>query len=140
MEEEPTRGGTCIDRVGETLELDTLLLELTDQIDQVLDASPKPVQLPDHERVSFAKTFLRLRKARAFCSAAAYLVFKDLLTAGLLKRPNLELKILILCGNPCVADQHALVFGLAFDRELLDECFLLSSRSWHDEVRMAFEN
>ncbi len=97
MEEEPTRGGSGINGVGQAFELDTLLLELTDQIDQVLDASPKPVQLPDHERVSFAKTFLRLRKARAFCSAAAYLVFENLFAAGLLKSLNLELKVLILC-------------------------------------------
>jgi len=107
--------GSCasVDGVSQTPELNTLLLKLAYQIDQVLDTSPKPVQLPNDKRVSFAKALLSFRETRTFRSTAAGFVFEDLFAAGLLKCSDLKLKVLVLCRNTGVADQHALICGLA---------------------------
>ena len=46
MKEEPSRRRAGVDGVGETLELDALLVQLADQIDQLLDAAAQAIQLP----------------------------------------------------------------------------------------------
>jgi hypothetical protein len=52
VKEEPSRRRAGVDGVGETLELDALLVQLADQIDQLLDATAQAIQLPDDQRVS----------------------------------------------------------------------------------------
>ena len=58
VEEEASRSGTCIDRVGQAFELDALPLKFADKIHEVLYAAPEPVQFPDDEGISFAESFL----------------------------------------------------------------------------------
>ena len=71
--EEAARSCASIDGVGQTPELDTLLLELAYQIDQVLVASPKPVQLPNDKSVSFRRPLLSFRETRTFRECPASL-------------------------------------------------------------------
>lgn len=55
VEGEPGGRGAGVNGVGEALEVDVPRLQLGDQVDQELDAAPKPVELPDHERVAAAQ-------------------------------------------------------------------------------------
>jgi len=57
VEEKSTRWRPGIDGIGEAFELNVFLMQLTDQIDQVLDAAPKSSQLPDNESIAFAQHF-----------------------------------------------------------------------------------
>jgi hypothetical protein len=51
----------------------SLLLKLTDQIDQVLDATTERVELPNYQSVSFTESVLRLGETGALGSASAHL-------------------------------------------------------------------
>ena len=55
MEKESAGGRAGVDGVGQTLELNPLLLKLSDQIDKLLDAPPQPIQFPNDEGVSVAE-------------------------------------------------------------------------------------
>jgi len=47
VEEEPPGWCAGVDGVGEAPELDTVLVQIADQIDQLLDRPAQPVELPD---------------------------------------------------------------------------------------------
>ena len=109
MEEEATRSGTGVDRIGQALELNAFLVKFSDQIYQVLNTPAKPVQLPDNKSVALAQGFLRLDETGTFGAASADLVLENLLAAGLGQGFDLHIEILILGGDASVADQHGLV-------------------------------
>lgn len=96
MEEESTGRGSGVDRVCQASELNSLFLELADEIDKLLNASSQPIQFPNHKGVPGTKAFSSLSKTDAFHSASARPVFEDLLAASLLKSIGLQLKVLIL--------------------------------------------
>jgi hypothetical protein len=55
MEEEVARWCAGIDGVGETLESETLFVELADQIGEIFDSPDRPIQFP--ESIAFAQEF-----------------------------------------------------------------------------------
>lgn len=83
MEEEPTGRGSGVNGIGQPLELYSLFLKFTDEVDQVLDAAAKPIKFPNHKGVPRTEAFPRLGKAEAFSPASARPIFKDLRTAPL---------------------------------------------------------
>ena len=83
MEEEAPGCCTSVDEIGEALELHTLLMKLVYHVDEMLDATAKPVLLPDHEHLAVALRFLRFDWARPLSPTADGLVFEDLLATGL---------------------------------------------------------
>ena len=107
MEEESAGSRSSVDGVGEALELHSLLLQLVDQIDQVLDAPAQTVKFPNHEGVAGTKSFHRLSEARALSPGPAHPVFEDLLAAGLRKSLRLQFEVLVLRCNTRVAGQYA---------------------------------
>jgi hypothetical protein len=89
VEEETTGSRACVDGVGQTFELDALLLKLPDEVDQMFDAATEPVQFSDHKGVSSTESVTSLGETGALGSAPAHPVFEDLLTAGSLKSLSL---------------------------------------------------
>ena len=83
VEEEPPGWCAGVDGVGEAPELDTVLVQIADQIDQLLDRPAQPVELPDDQSIAFAQHFERLGQARPVCPRATHLVLEDLFTSGL---------------------------------------------------------
>jgi hypothetical protein len=71
--------GRCagVDRVRQAFELNSLLALISHHIDQVLDAPPESIKLPDDKGVAFAQGLLGLRPARPFRATAADLVFNS---------------------------------------------------------------
>jgi hypothetical protein len=67
-EDELARRGGGVDRstlTCEDFQADVAGSEVVDGVDQVVQVSAKPVELPDHERVTGAKRFQALGQARA---------------------------------------------------------------------------
>ena len=52
VEEEPPGWCAGVDGVGEAPELDTVLVQIADQIDQLLDRPAQPVELPDDQSIA----------------------------------------------------------------------------------------
>jgi hypothetical protein len=73
----------------------------------VLERAPQPVELPDGEGVARPKEGDRFGQTGAFVFGTAGDVGEELLTAGFLERVLLEIEVLILGGDACVADEHA---------------------------------
>jgi hypothetical protein len=97
VEEEPARGRSGVDGVSQALELGALLVQFADQIDQLFDAAPQAIQLPNHQGVTtLAQHFERLGQAWTVGPRAAHLVLKDLLASSLGQGFALQFKILIL--------------------------------------------
>jgi NAD-dependent oxidoreductase involved in siderophore biosynthesis len=84
VEEEPPGWCAGVDGVGEAPELDTVLVQIADQIDQLLDRPAQPVELPDDQSIAFAQHFERLGR-QAGRPRATHLVLEDLLHPALLK-------------------------------------------------------
>ena len=97
VEEESAAGGAGVDGIGHAFELDILFLKLGHQVDQVLDATAKAVEFPDHQRVAGAKDFQSSSQARPVATAAAELVLVDPFAARLFEGLPLEVEVLILC-------------------------------------------
>ena len=57
MEEETARWGADVNGIGQALELNTLLMQFSDQIDQVFDTTAKAIQLPHNQSIAFAQHF-----------------------------------------------------------------------------------
>lgn len=90
VEEEPPGWCAGVDGVGEAPELDTVLVQIADQIDQLLDRPAQPVELPDDQSIAFAQHFERLGQARPVCPRATHLVLEDLFTSGVVFRRRLR--------------------------------------------------
>ena len=96
MEEESAGGCAGVDRIRQASELDSIRLQLADEIDELLDAPAQPVKFPNHKCVSRAKVLPSLSETEAFSPTPARPVFEDLLAAGLSKRLRLQFQVLIL--------------------------------------------
>ena len=83
-------------------ELNSLLVQLPAQVDQMLHTAAEPIKLPDDEGVAFAQEFLCLGEAVPLGLDAAALVLKDLPAACLGESFYLQLEILILCRHTSV--------------------------------------
>lgn len=79
----------------EAFELDALFVQFADQIDQILDAAAQAIQFPDDKGITLTQHFQRFGQA-----------LEHLLAPGLDQGSPLQLKVLILRRDTCVADQH----------------------------------
>ena len=71
-------------------------MKLTNQIDQLLNATAQPVQLPDHKRISAAKVLPGLSETKALGPASTRPIFKNPLAASILKCLGLQFQVLLL--------------------------------------------
>jgi hypothetical protein len=79
VEEEAACRGTRVDGVRETDEVDPLRLEAAHEIDELLDAAPEPIELPDDERVAITEDVERSLESRTIGDPAAHGVVERLL-------------------------------------------------------------
>jgi len=110
VEEEPTGRGSGIDLVSEGAEPEPGVLELVGERNQIFYASPQPVEFPDDEGVPVAEMFERLVQAGAGGFRAADGVGEDLLAAGVGQGVELQVEVLVACGDSGVADEHEAPF------------------------------
>lgn len=139
VEEEPTGYRSGVDGVGQALEVNALLLKVADEIDRMLDAAAETVQFPIRKGVSLTETVLSLSESKALRSTTADPVFEDLLATSFLKSFRLQVEILVLRRDPCVADQHASCLILACSSFLIRH-FLLDTRRGSHKSGLAFED
>ena len=107
-EDELARRGGGVDRstlTCEDFQADVASSEVVDGVDQVVQVSAKPVELPDHERVTVAKRFQALGQARAVIAPPGRLVLVEtfVVDTGLDERVPLRRGGL---GPVCFRDTH----------------------------------
>src|SRR5690242_4868974 len=95
MEEEPPARRLGINAVLEAEEIDPRIMQLLNEIDQAPHCPTEPIELPDHERVTFAQMGPSLEKSWAIGARAARLVAEDPLTARTAQRVPLKINILL---------------------------------------------
>ena len=61
----------------------SLFMQSTDQVNQLLDISPKSIKFPYNESVPLSQNIQNFAKFRPFGTTPTDIVIKDLLTAGL---------------------------------------------------------
>jgi len=95
VKEKSIRWRTGINGIGEAFELNVSLVQLTNTINQFLDAAPKAIQLPYSEGIAFAQHFQRPSKAGR--SARLPLILSSMNFCSRLDHGfDLKIKILIL--------------------------------------------
>lgn len=84
--------------------------EPIDGLDEMLQGTAEPVQLPHDQRVSVAGVINGFSQAPARIDSAAGDIAEDLFAPSLLESVLLQVRILVGRGNPCIADPHAQPF------------------------------
>jgi hypothetical protein len=72
----------------------------------MFERTAQPIQAPDDQCVSFPNIIERVLQAWACGRGAAHPVAKDALAADLLESVFLEVKVLLVSRDACVADFH----------------------------------
>ena len=116
VQEEATCRCARVDAVRQAHEVDPVLLEVAHEIDQLLDAPPQTVLLPDDERVASPELVERLEKPRAVSYPPTGRVLVDLLAASHPKCLHLQVETLVSGRDPGVADQHIHSSGGRFSK------------------------
>jgi hypothetical protein len=99
-------GGTCVDGIGDAQEIHTVALEAAHEIDELLDASAEPIELPDNERVAVPKDVERLDKPRTGGNPSTGGVLQHRLAPSPFQRLVLHIKPLVACRDPGIPDEH----------------------------------
>src|SRR4051794_16725647 len=83
LEDEPPPAGCRIDCLLEALKADALLLEVSDEVDEVAKGPTQPIQAPDDQRIALADIGECLSQAWPFRGGTACRVAEDCDTACL---------------------------------------------------------
>ena len=97
VEGQPAAGGGGVDRLGQRTEADAAALEVLDGLDQLLERTGEPVELPDDQDVAFAADEVEggLQFGPVALSAGGFLD-EDAFAAGLVESIELEPVVLFL--------------------------------------------
>ena len=76
---------------------------------QILEGPAQPVKPPDHKRVAFPKLLQDLPQSRSLGLGAGHDIFKQPFESTCFERITLQIKVLVVCWNACVADIHSRV-------------------------------
>lgn len=77
-----------------------------DQLHQVLERAGQAVEFPHHQGVAVAQGKQADLQLGAHSLGAGDMLLEDLLTAGLLKGITLLLRVLVLCAEAGIANDH----------------------------------
>jgi hypothetical protein len=78
-----------------------------DDLDEMLQRPPQPIQPPDHQRVAVSQDFHELQQLRPLALGSALFLFVDPLAASGFQRIFLERQVLVVGRNARVAYLHA---------------------------------
>ena len=90
---------------GDGPEADTFGFKLGDNLEQVLHRSAQAVELPDGEGVAVSSIARGFSQPRPIGFHTRCLVFEQLLAARLTQSVELQRRILVAGGDPCVANR-----------------------------------
>jgi hypothetical protein len=101
--DELAAGRRAVDHLGEAPDSDASLLQVADDLDQMGDGAPEPVQAPNSKDILRADVGERLRQSRPVNTGARKLVAEDSLAPGSLQGVDLQVEQLIRLRGTCVA-------------------------------------
>ena len=104
MEEKPVCCSRGVDVVGDRPQVDLALFEIAGELDQVLHRPAEPVEFPNHKRIAGPGVIEGLGQPRTIPGTATDLIGIDPSTAILVEGFPLQVKVLIVGGDPGVAD------------------------------------
>ena len=117
MEHQLPTAGRGIDALRHARKAHAHCLQLLDNLDQVLERAPQPVEPPDRERVARAQHFQQSEQLGPVGLAAGLLLFVDTLTPGVDQGVSLKVEVLVVGADAGVADSHN--WKLSVDLEAL---------------------
>lgn len=107
MKDQFASAGCRVHAFAQALKADFAGGESIYSIDEMLQGTAEPVQLPHDQRVSVAGVIYGFSQASARIDSAAGDIAEDLFAPGLLESVLLQVRVLVGGGNPCIADPHA---------------------------------
>src|SRR5947209_6253868 len=106
MEDQLPRRGSGINLLCETYERDVALAQPLEQFHQMLERASCTIQLPHHECISRSQVRQSLIQTFALCLRPGNLIEEPFLAACFSERVNLQCLMLLLLGDPDIADFH----------------------------------
>jgi hypothetical protein len=107
MKDQLAATGGRINVFLQTLEPDTVVLQVRDDLEQVPERAPQPVEFPAHEHIACAHGREHLLQDGTLDAGATDDLLIDLPAAGLPDRVTLGGKALFLRAPPGISDLHA---------------------------------
>ena len=107
VEDQFASAGGGVHALAQALKADFAGGESIYGLDEMLQGTAEPVQLPHDQRVSVAGVINGFGQTFAGINGAAGNVAEDFFAPGLLESILLQIRILVGGGNPCIADAHA---------------------------------
>ncbi len=105
MEDQATAKCRGVDAFGDGPEADAFGLQFGDDLDEVLHRSAQAIEPPDRKRVAVSSIAHGLSQPRPIGFHTRCLVFEHFLAARLAQGIELQRRILVAGGYPCVADR-----------------------------------
>src|SRR5215469_10269047 len=107
MEDQFASAGCRVHALAQTLKPDFAGGESIYGLDEMLQGTAKPVQLPHDQRVSFAGVINGFGQTSARIDSAAGNIAEDLFAPGFMESVLLQVRILVSGRDSCIADPHA---------------------------------
>lgn len=90
MKEEPARRRGRINTIRQAAKLDAVLIQLSDELDELTHSAPEAIELPYNQRIARSQMRKRGGEARPIKATTAQLVGEHPLAASKLQRINLS--------------------------------------------------
>lgn len=104
MEDKFARRTARFDLLSHAFEADAATFEIDYDLHQVVEAATQPIQAPYHECVPSPQRLATLLKLGPYSVLAARRIFVDDMATRELKRVALQIKVLVLRGDPSISD------------------------------------
>ena len=106
MENQTAATRTRVDLFLQAHQTNAGLFKLFGQQDQIMQCASKAVEPPDDDYIAGSSHFEQQRQARSRGLRPAQSIFEELFAASRAKSISLQIEILIVRRNACVAEQH----------------------------------
>ena len=101
-----------VDGLGQATESRADFPELLHDREHVAQRARQPIQLPDNDHITGAKLIEEPEELGPLPTSAGSLLAEDTLAARRFERRHLSCRVLIVCGNAGVTDQHCIKVSL----------------------------
>lgn len=106
VEHQPAAGTCGVNGLIERDEARASLFDQAQHVDQVRQRPPQAVEPPDHKHDTGSEPGQRLVEPRPLGAGATGLVFEDGFTAGRREGAALQIELLVMGRDPCIADLY----------------------------------